>query len=162
MALLLYVISIATLCRIRGWLHNTFCPPPCQEKGTPWNGWKTGRSFTLQRKWKKICQKVLTRAAGCGIILERQALRQKNDFWSLSRKPLKRTNRRWKVLRLREQWTAPVGRSSKQSGLAKARWRGLTPTSSRFVLRNFLDVQVQKVQKLLKNKAWQKTTSVVK
>ena len=31
-----------------------------------------------------------------------------------------------------------------------------------FVLRNFLDVQVQKVQKLLKNKAWQKTTSVVK
>ena len=31
----------------------------------------------------------------------------------------------------------------------------------RFVLRNFLDVQVQKVQKLLKNKAWQKTTSVV-
>ena len=31
----------------------------------------------------------------------------------------------------------------------------------RFVLRNFLSVQVQKVQKLLKNKAWQKTTSVV-
>ena len=31
-----------------------------------------------------------------------------------------------------------------------------------FVLRNFLDAQVQKVQKLLKNKAWQKTTSVVK
>ena len=30
-----------------------------------------------------------------------------------------------------------------------------------FVLRNFLSVQVQKVQKLLKNKAWQKTTSVV-
>ena len=32
----------------------------------------------------------------------------------------------------------------------------------RFVLRNFLAGQVQKVQKLLKNKAWQKTTSVVK
>ena len=31
MALLLYRISIAISYRIRGWLHNTFCPPPCQE-----------------------------------------------------------------------------------------------------------------------------------
>ena len=43
---------------------------------------------------EKSCQKVLTGRTGCGIILERQALRQKNDF---STKPLKRTNERSNV-----------------------------------------------------------------
>ena len=43
---------------------------------------------------EKSCQKVLTGRTGCGIILERQALKQKNDF---STKPLKRTNERSNV-----------------------------------------------------------------
>ena len=73
-----------------------------------------------KKKDEKIRQKVLTRRRGCGIILERQALRQKNDFRSLSRKPLKRTNRRRK-----------------------------TPVDTEMLEA----VQVQKVQKLLKNKA---------
>ena len=46
------------------------------------------------KKDEKICQKVLTGRTGCGIILERQALSEKNDFFKLSTKPLKRTNER--------------------------------------------------------------------
>ena len=56
-------------------------------------GWSFAPSA---KKIEKRCQKVLTIIRGCGIILERQALRQKNDFRSHSRKPLKRTNRRRK------------------------------------------------------------------
>ena len=43
---------------------------------------------------EKSCQKVLTGRTGCGIILERQALSEKNDFFKFSTKPLKRTNER--------------------------------------------------------------------
>ena len=73
MALLPYRISIAISYRIRGWLHNTFCPPPCQEKGTSCNGWKTGRSFILQRNWKKSVKKCWQ--GGGGVVLYLSAKR---------------------------------------------------------------------------------------
>ena len=46
------------------------------------------------KKLEKSSRKVLTKVRVCGIILERQALRQKNDFQSFGEKPLKGTNRR--------------------------------------------------------------------
>ena len=57
-----------------------------------------GSGFAVYAKnLEKSCQKVLTGRTGCGIILERQALSEKNDFFKFSTKPLKRTNERSNV-----------------------------------------------------------------
>ena len=60
--------------------------------------WRRGGEYNISEAnsifFQKRCQKVLTTVPGCGIILERQALSEKNDFFKFSTKPLKRTNER--------------------------------------------------------------------
>ena len=129
----------------------------CQNRTDPsdenWS--KFQRTKKVQKVWKKHLQS----AGEYGIILERQALRQKNDFQSLSTKPLKRTNRRSKASGCVATNT-PVGCLSDRA-VSVRKWRGHTPTSPRLVLRCWERSKFRKVQKLRK-KTWQKTTSVVK
>ena len=102
------------------------------------------------KKLEKSSRKVLTKVRVCGIILERQALRQKNDFQSLSEKPLKRTNRRLKIPVCSEKLqTIQVQKVQKllKKSLTKNHFCGKIIKSSAERLRRYRTLKIEQYRK---------------
>ena len=97
---------------------------------------------------------MLTGGTGCGIILERQALSEKNDFFKFSTKPLKRTNERQErpvsAEKLQDDSSSESSKASKKD-LTKNHFGGKINRSSAARLRRTGPWKLNNIEKLVRN-----------
>ena len=115
MALLLYIIRITTSYRILEWLHNTFYPPPCQEKTVIIIEEKQGHLPPPQRNWKKDVKKCWQGRRGVVLYLSAKRwgkrMTSEASAGSLWKEPIDAENNSWRW----EVESDPCSESSKDS-----------------------------------------------
>ena len=153
MALLLYIISIATLYKMLGWLHNTFCPPPCQERVAVIIREQQRRFLKSQRNWKKDVKKCWQGRRGVVLYLSAKRWAKRTTSSSSARSPWKEPmNVQMFRFVPRNSWTIQAQKVQKlrKKDLTKNYFGGKINRSSAERLRRYRTLKIEQYRKTCK------------